>query len=34
MDTFTQYIYPVDEEVLKSYVEKWDTYEENSLPDA
>ena len=33
MNTFTQW-YPVDEDVLESYVEKWDTYEEKSLPDA
>ena len=26
--------YPVDEEVLESYVEKWDTNKEKSLQDA
>ena len=32
MNTITQY--PVHEDVLQSYVEKWDTYEEKSSPDA
>ena len=31
---YTTKLYPVDAEVMESYVEKWDTYEDKSLPDA